>query len=86
MYRSLYRRSSILHRLGQLTGGSVDLLTSDEIARVTINQPTKMNSLTGSMMVDLQRIVRELEQMNNIKAVIFTGQGDKAFCAGSDLR
>ena len=38
------------------------------------------------MMLDLKDIVDDLESETNIKALIITGKGDKAFCAGSDLR
>jgi len=82
----LGRYFSFESRLGRLSGGSIDLSINKEIARITIDQSEARNALTGSMMIDLKNIVDQLETEDKIKAVILTGAGDKAFCAGSDLR
>ena len=76
-------------RLATLKGGSVDLAIDRQVARLTLSHVAKHNSLSGVMMLGLREAVIELEQMasktNDLKAVVFTGAGDKAFCAGSDL-
>merc|ERR1711990_687969 len=37
-------------------------------------------------MLDFQNVLQEVESNKNLKCILFRGNGDKAFCAGSDLR
>jgi enoyl-CoA hydratase len=63
------------------------LLTSLEkgIFIVTINRPDKMNALNTDVMSDLNAVLNEIETDPEIKAVIITGAGHKAFVAGADI-
>lgn len=63
------------------------LLTSLEqgIFTVTVNRPDKMNALNKDVMTDLDAVVNEIESGSEIKAVIITGAGQKAFVAGADI-
>ncbi|MFL5808525.1 MAG: enoyl-CoA hydratase/isomerase family protein [Flavisolibacter sp.] len=63
------------------------LLTSLEqgIFTVTINRPDKMNALNREVMSDLDKVTDEIESNSDIKAVILTGSGQKAFVAGADI-
>jgi len=63
------------------------LLTSLEngIYTVTINRPDKLNALNKDVFNDLDALMDEVAQNNNIKAVIITGAGAKAFVAGADI-
>lgn len=63
------------------------LLTSPDhgILTVTINRPDKMNALNREVMQDLDKLTREVEDNKEIKAVILTGSGNKAFVAGADI-
>jgi enoyl-CoA hydratase len=63
------------------------LLTSLEngIFTVTINRPDKMNALNRDVMGDLDKVVDEIENNADIKAVILTGSAQKAFVAGADI-
>jgi enoyl-CoA hydratase/carnithine racemase len=45
-----------------------------------------MNSLNGAVCARLKEIIDELEQDDDIRVIILTGSGEKAFCAGIDLR
>ena len=56
-----------------------------DVARVTLDHVEKHNSLSGQMMLDFREVIAELENLRNLKAVVLTGAGKKAFCAGSDL-
>ena len=93
MLRVFGRRGvgSFESRLGSLTGGSVNFqVDSDGLARVTLDHQAKHNALSGSMMLELRRVVESLESAcssttTSPKAVVFTGAGERAFCAGSDL-
>lgn len=63
------------------------LLTSldNGILTVTINRPDKLNALNRDVMSDLNTVLDEIESNNEIKAVILTGAGQKAFVAGADI-
>jgi enoyl-CoA hydratase/carnithine racemase len=61
--------------------------TLDEhIALVTINRPESRNAVNGDVTLGLADAVRRTEEDERIWAVILTGAGDKAFCAGADLK
>jgi enoyl-CoA hydratase len=63
------------------------LLTSLEknIFVVTVNRPDKMNALNKDVMTDLDAVISEIENNPEIKAVVITGTGEKAFVAGADI-
>jgi enoyl-CoA hydratase/carnithine racemase len=53
---------------------------------VRINRPEARNSLNAAVMAGIGNALSEAEQDREIRAVILTGTGDRAFCAGLDLR
>ena len=57
----------------------------DSAAWLTINRPEKRNSLNMEVVDSLLQYMSEIEQDEQIRAVVITGAGDKAFCAGADL-
>jgi enoyl-CoA hydratase/carnithine racemase len=57
----------------------------DGIATITLNRPDKMNAFTGQMMLDMIAAFDLTDADDAVKAVIVTGSGDRAFCAGADL-
>ncbi|HEX6860800.1 MAG TPA: crotonase/enoyl-CoA hydratase family protein [Caulobacteraceae bacterium] len=57
----------------------------DGVATITLNRPDRMNAFTATMMLDLIAAFDETDADDNVKAVIVTGSGDRAFCAGADL-
>lgn len=63
------------------------LLTSLEqgIFTITLNRPDKMNALNRDVMSDLNAVLNEIEGNAQVKAVILTGAGQKAFVAGADI-
>jgi enoyl-CoA hydratase/carnithine racemase len=52
----------------------------------TINRPERMNSLGGTVMADLSAGMTEFQEDPEQYVAIITGAGDKAFCAGGDLK
>lgn len=52
----------------------------------TINRPHRMNSLTPALMRELSHQFVEAGLDPQVRAVILTGTGDRAFCAGLDLK
>jgi enoyl-CoA hydratase/carnithine racemase len=58
----------------------------DRVAIVTLNRPTRMNALSRETLRELGRWGRELASNEALLACVVTGAGDKAFCAGADLK
>ena len=58
---------------------------SDQIATITLHRPDKMNAFTGTMMHEVLDALDRTDADDDVRAVIFTGSGDRAFCAGADL-
>lgn len=56
------------------------------IAFVTIDRPDRMNSLSRAVVQRFGEIGREIASQTDVRLVIVTGAGDKAFCAGADLK
>ncbi len=62
------------------------LLTQEnKIATVTINRPEKLNALNKSTIQELHDVISELEQDLDIRVIVLTGSGEKAFVAGADI-
>lgn len=59
--------------------------TDNHILTVTINRPDKLNALNREVMNDLNRVLDDVANDNDIKAVILTGSGQKGFVAGADI-
>ncbi len=59
---------------------------SDGMAIITLNRPKSMNSLNRSLLAALKERVDDLYFRKDIRVVIITGAGEKAFCAGADLK
>jgi len=57
----------------------------DGIATITLNRPDRMNAFTPKMMAEMIAVFDATDADDAVKAVIVTGAGDRAFCAGADL-
>src|SRR3954463_8215601 len=55
------------------------------VATVTLNNPEKRNMLSGRMLAELVDAMKAARDSEDVRAVVLTGAGDKAFCAGADL-
>src|SRR5437868_6248197 len=58
----------------------------DAVLVVRINRPDARNALNAAVMAGVGRAIAEADATPDIRAVVLTGTGDKAFCAGMDLR
>ena len=56
------------------------------IATLTINRPEKRNSLTADLLFELIRTLEEWAEKDEVRVVVLTGTGDKAFSGGFDVR
>jgi enoyl-CoA hydratase/carnithine racemase len=57
----------------------------DRVATITLNRPEQRNPLSTQMMRDIVSSLLAAKDDAQIRAVVLTGAGDKAFCAGADL-
>lgn len=60
--------------------------TADSIAVLTINRPNQLNALNSETIAELSSAFKSLEEDSNVKAIIVTGSGEKAFVAGADIK
>ena len=64
------------------------LLTSRErgVARITLNRPDVRNALSRTLIQELEAALAAAEADAEARVIVLAGAGDKAFCAGADLR
>ncbi len=58
----------------------------DQVVILTLNRPEVMNAFNFAMLRALKEKVEALHFDNDVRVVIITGAGEKAFCAGADLK
>jgi enoyl-CoA hydratase/carnithine racemase len=58
----------------------------DSIAWVTLNRPQALNAFNVRMRDDLYEVLTAIKVDDEVRVVVFKGAGDKAFCAGADLK
>lgn len=56
------------------------------IATVTLNRPETMNCFNYEALKELETVVEEIRTNQDVRVVVFTGSGDKAFSVGADLK
>jgi enoyl-CoA hydratase len=59
--------------------------STDHIAVLTINRPQALNALDVPTLLDLEAAFERLERDDDVRVIIFTGAGDRAFVAGGDI-
>ena len=58
---------------------------ADSNAYITINRPKKLNALNKETISELHDAFDEVEKDKNVRVIILTGSGEKAFVAGADI-
>ncbi len=58
----------------------------NRIAFITLNRPAALNALSFDMLTELRELLRSFAGDGQIRAVVLRGAGEKAFCAGGDIR
>ncbi len=81
--------------LGRGGAGTVDVIDTgteqllcdvdDGIALVTFNNPTKRNALSAPIRGALPGVLRTLQANDDVRVVVLTGAGGKAFVSGADI-
>ena len=61
------------------------ITVENRIGTVTINRPTKLNALNKTTILDLHHAIKDLGKNKEVRVIILTGSGEKAFVAGADI-
>ena len=65
---------------------SVRLEVREHVATVTLARPEVLNAVDLATEAELQRIWTDLEQRRDVRVVVLTGEGERAFCVGADMK
>jgi enoyl-CoA hydratase len=58
----------------------------DNVGRITINRPDQLNAISRRTLEEMEHALKEFRNDQTIRVIILTGAGEKAFCAGADLK
>jgi enoyl-CoA hydratase/carnithine racemase len=64
----------------------VERSTDRHVVTVVLNRPEQMNAMNTAMGEDLLACFDGFQRDADVRVVVFTGAGDRAFCAGGDLK
>ena len=64
----------------------VHFSVADHVAAVTIDRPEVLNAVDAATDRELNRIFDAIERDRDIRVVVLTGAGDRAFCTGADMK
>lgn len=81
-----FRYISTIGEVRALTEENILAEKKDSILIVTLNRPRYMNALNLETLKQGRKILTDIYFDPEVRAVIITGAGDKAFCAGADLK
>lgn len=65
---------------------AVHLSVEGALARVTLDNPAKLNAFTPAMLDELEAHCATLEHATQVHCIIVQAMGDRAFCAGADIK
>lgn len=68
-----------------MTFNTLLLDIKDGIATITVNRPKALNALNPEVVGELGQAVQEISENKEVRVLILTGAGDKAFVAGADI-
>jgi len=68
-----------------MTNTTVLFSLEGPVATITLNRPEKLNAMDPPMLTQLEQVCQELERDTNVRVVLLTGAGTRAFSAGADI-
>ncbi|MDX8400627.1 MAG: enoyl-CoA hydratase-related protein, partial [Gallionellaceae bacterium] len=63
----------------------INVVIDNHIATIAINRPARLNALNRMVILELHRVFYSLELNSEVRVIILTGTGEKAFVAGADI-
>ena len=64
----------------------VESLSGGRVALVTLNRPEALNAINTALALRFIEVLRDLAERPAVRVIILSGAGDRAFCAGADLK
>lgn len=68
------------------TNRSILTESKERVGSLTINRPEQLNALNMETLAEIERSVRGFEEDRNVRVIVITGAGEKAFVAGADIK
>ncbi len=65
--------------------GRITLSIQEAVATLTLDRAAKLNALGPEMLADLERHIAAIDRADDVRVVILTGAGERAFCVGADV-
>jgi 2-(1,2-epoxy-1,2-dihydrophenyl)acetyl-CoA isomerase len=59
---------------------------TDGVVRITLNRPHVHNALSPELILEITKAIQAADMDLTVRVVVITGEGDKAFCSGADLK
>lgn len=64
---------------------NVGFEVADGVGVITLRRPEKLNAVTKAMSATLLELVESLDDRDDVRALVLTGEGERSFCVGSDI-
>jgi enoyl-CoA hydratase/carnithine racemase len=58
----------------------------DQIAWITLNRPQAMNAISDTIRAEIPKALAQAEADDQVRVIVFSGAGERAFCAGADVK
>lgn len=65
---------------------TIRFVVANHVARVTIDRPDRLNAIDEAAEAELMRVWTAIEHDDQVRCVVLTGAGEKAFCTGADMK
>ena len=66
-------------------GDRIQFAIDEQIARIVINRPEKLNALDPDMLADISGHLQALDVSTDARVLILAAEGARAFCVGADI-
>jgi enoyl-CoA hydratase len=80
-----FAKLTVRHQRHPMTYEHLIMKEEDGIGFITINRPSSLNALNTGLINELYKAVQDIEEDENIRVLVITGAGEKAFVAGADI-
>jgi enoyl-CoA hydratase/carnithine racemase len=64
----------------------MDLTIEDSVALIRLNRPDQLNAINRELRGEVYQAIQQIEHNDSIRVTVLTGAGQRAFCAGADLK
>ncbi|UWG48410.1 3-hydroxyacyl-CoA dehydrogenase, some fused to Enoyl-CoA hydratase [Halanaeroarchaeum sp. HSR-CO] len=65
---------------------TINLEVKDRVGHIQLSRPHRMNTISGELLDDLADAIDEFEENDEVRALLITGEGDRACSAGADVQ